>query len=143
MVLRTHLADTKVELFTAGGKLVDSWTSNGSYTELTGLETGKYYINLNDDDSKKYNLSVTDTAEQQMFNINILTTRSYAAIGGISAAIIALLGALIALIRRASRRRKEEERKAAASRFASQPAVSGASDDTGASDGKDGGGSDA
>lgn len=113
VVLRSHLADTKVELFTAGGKLVETWTTNGSFTEITGLETGKYYINLNDDDSKKYNLTVTDTAEQQIFNINIFTTRSYAAIGGIAVAAVALIAGLIALIRRARRRRKEEARRAA------------------------------
>ena len=123
MVLRSHLADTKVELFTEGGNLIDTWTTNGSFTEITGLETGKYYINLNDDDSKKYNLTVRDTAEKQVFNINIMTARSYAFIAGGSALMMALFAGLIALLRRRARRRKEEAKREAAA-AAANPAVS-------------------
>ena len=144
MVLRSHLADTKVELFTEGGNLIDTWTTNGSFTEITGLETGKYYINLNDDDSKKYNLTVTDTAEKQIFNINILTTRSYAAIAGASAVVMALIAGLIALLRRTARRRKEEARleAAAAAKNAAVPAGTAGSG-TGAADGSADGSNDA
>lgn len=106
-VLRNHLVDMKVELFTENGTAVDAWTSNGSFTEITGLTEGKYYVNIDGDSSKKYPVSVTDTAEIQKFNINIFTMKSYAAIGGAAVAIVAVLIGVIALMGRARRRRKE------------------------------------
>ena len=96
---------------------------------------------------RSYNLTVKDTAEKQMFNINILTTRSYAVIAGGSAVILALLALIIALIRRSMRRRKEEARleaAAAAAAGSSRTAPEGEEAQTGQSDNSaDGGGADA
>ena len=113
-ILRTHLLDTKAELFTAGGKSVETWTTNGSFHEITGLEQGKYYVNLNGDASKKYNVTVTDTAEIQTLNINLFTTRSYVAIGAAAVVLALILFGIGALIRRTRKRRKEEEKAKAA-----------------------------
>jgi len=131
-ILRTHLLDTKVELFTAGGKSVETWTTNGSFHEITGLEQGKYYVNLNGDASKKYNVTVTDTAEIQTLNINLFTVRSYAVIAAAAVVLILILTGISVLIRRAAKRRKEEEKAKAA--MASAEAGSGSEDGTASED---------
>lgn len=115
-VLQNHLVDIKAELFTEAGKSVKAWTTNGAYTELTGLPEGKYYVNLNGDKSRKYAVNVVNTAQLQQFNIRIFTTKSYAAIGG-AAVLLAVILVLIwmamkkSLKMRAEAREKEKEEK--------------------------------
>lgn len=107
-ILRTHILGMKVELFTSSGKAVDAWTTNGSFHEVTGLELGDYYVNLNGDSSKKYKVTVTDTANIQTLNVNLFTTQSYAAIGGAAAVAAILLLVLGIFIGRARNRRRKE-----------------------------------
>ena len=110
-VLQNSLPNIKVSILDSKKKEVMDWISGGDVAEITNLEPGKYYIILDGNKDKLYNLTVRDVAEEQVKSIRILTSKSYIAIAVATLLIAALIWLFLRITRKLRARRKAKKRE--------------------------------
>ena len=108
-VMQKQVSDVNLALYDSSDNLLRSWTSSGNSMEITNIDAGDYYIVVNGDTEKKYDLTVVNSREVQSLNIRILTTTGIVVLAGIVLFLILVLVILILVIRRKRKKKKAEE----------------------------------
>ena len=104
-VLRKPISDKGVSLFNMNGDCIAQWTSSGNPHELNGLEPGDYRITMAGA-AKEMMITVTDQAEIQTFEFNIITNGSLI---GLSIAGAVLIGAGVFTVIHVTRKRGKKQ----------------------------------
>ena len=108
-VLRSDTSDVSAELYTSGGTLVESWTTGGTGKSFEGLSEGSYYMVLGEDQEKKYEFQISDTADIQNFEVSVFTWKSAAAAAGGAAGLILVVWLLARLWKWRKKHRKQKQ----------------------------------
>lgn len=131
-VLRSDTESAKLSLYNSDEELLKTWMTNGTSQTFTDLDVGTYYIVRGDNDtSKRYEFTVTDSAPIQEWTISVFTFKSAIVIvigvlvlGG----IIYLLSLLIKLLARIHETKKANK----AAKQAAEAAAGGSAAETSA-----------
>lgn len=108
-LLRRPIVDRAVSLFDGEGNCIAQWTSYGNAHELNGLTPGEYRIRVAGA-SKEMTINVTDQAEVQVYEFNIMTNEDLIGLGAVGVVLIGLgVFLVIRIIRK--RREKPQERR--------------------------------
>lgn len=110
LLLKTQVSDANLAINDENGKVIKTWTTTGTPVTLTDLKPGNYQVVRDGKELDSYLLTVKDTADEQVLNIEIFTWRSAAVIGiGIVVLIIVVAGLRIIIGGILKRRKKKIE----------------------------------
>ncbi len=108
-ILGSQITDVNLALYESGGELVRTWTTSGVAVTMNDLHPGEYYVIKDGDQTRKYLLSVKNTAELQSLDVSLLTWRSGVVIALGVLGVIFTAVVLTVLIRSAKKRRREKK----------------------------------
>ena len=96
-ILGSQISDMNLALYDDKDRLVRSWTSSGNAMEINNIEKGSYYIVVNGDKEKKYEMKIENTKEIQKLSISKFTMMDafILAAAALSAAFILLITVVV------------------------------------------------
>ena len=96
-VLGSQISDVNLALYDDKDRLVRSWTSSGNAMEINNIEKGTYYVVVNGDMEKKYEMKIENTKEIQKLSISKFTMMDafILAAAALSAAFILLITVVV------------------------------------------------
>lgn len=110
MLLKSQVADVNLAINDENGNLIKTWTTSGTPVTLTDLVPGNYQVVRDGKKLDSYLLTVNNTAEEQVLNIDVFTWRSAAVIAiGIGVLIIVVAGLRILIGGILKKRKKKIE----------------------------------
>ncbi len=98
-LLGSPVSDIHVALYDSKDRLIHSFSSGGSPTEIEDLDEGTYHVILNGDTSKSYELRVKNTKEIQTLTVRLFSRTDIGLIAGAALVLVCLL-LVIVLVRR-------------------------------------------
>ena len=109
VLLRRPIADRAVSLYNGEEDCIAQWTSYGNAHELNGLTPGEYRIRIAGS-SEEMTINVTDQAEVQAYEFNIMTNEDLIGLG-VSGLVLIGTGVFIVIRIIRKRRGKPHERR--------------------------------
>lgn len=109
VLFHENAADQTVELYDEEDCLIMSWITDEQKFEIEGLETGTYYILLNENSDNKYEFELNDVKDVQEWQIKIFTWKNGAVIGGMLMVAVFLIFVVIKIGRKIFMRKKQVE----------------------------------
>ncbi len=105
-LLQSHVSDVNVALYDSRDTLLRSWSTTGSALEISNIEEGDYYVVLNGDTDRRYDLHVENTKEVQKMVIRLFSNMDIAITAAAAAVLLLILIGLILVMKKRGRKKK-------------------------------------